>query len=275
MKYKLGLRPPSNKPAILFRDIRRVLPAHPPMVDYLAPFTNWQMLGNDDYGNCAAVMWANERRTVTGTLATECYPTLEQVFAVYKSQNPGFPYQDDGMELQALLEYLNKTGGADGVKAVAFAKVHPQDLEEIKAAIAIFGTLCLGIAVQEANDEQFSRGLPWDYVPNSYIAGYHAVLGGGYSPNAFRDVEFITWARQTAFTDAFWLNLVFEAWAVIFPENLGTKQFQAGIDLTKLADAYLAITDRPLPLPTPPPIPVPPPLPDGCRTLIARMLRLT
>jgi hypothetical protein len=51
---------------------------------------------------------------------------------------------------------------------------------------------------------------------------------------------------------------------VIFPEHLGSKAFQQGIDVFELATAYKDITGRSFPIVTPPaPTPVPSPTPSG------------
>lgn len=59
-------------------------------------------------------------------------------------------------------------------------------------------------------------------------------------------------------TDSFWNHLVNcpsgEVWILIWPENLGTKQFIEGIDMTMLASDYEALTGRPFPVADPSPI---------------------
>ena len=271
MQRKFGRKPPKNAPALMLASfLTGIIPDHPISEDYLSQLQNWQMLGNDQYGDCVAVTWANMRRLVTATLATENYPTMNQVIALYKTQNPNFPTQDDGMDIQTCLEYLHSLGGPDGMKVVAFAKVDLSNLDEVKAALAIFGCLWLGINVQRANMTEFDRGQPWDYVPGSPNDGGHSIIGGGYTGLASNDVRFITWAQETGFTDNFWNKQVEEAWAVIWPEQLGTIEFQEGIDLNLLAADYKALTGNDLPLtPTPqPPTPTPAPVPDpnapGC-----------
>jgi hypothetical protein len=145
--------------------------------------------------------------------------------------------------------------------------VNLSNLDEVKAALAIFGCLWLGINVQKANMTEFGNGQPWDYVPGSANEGGHSVLGGGYLSIASNDVRFITWAQETGFTDNFWNKQVEEAWVAIWPEQLGTAQFQEGIDFDKLAADYKQLTGSDLvitPTPTPrPPTPGPTPAP-GC-----------
>ncbi len=275
VQMKFGRKPPKNAPALqLANFLTGIIPDHPLSEDYLNKLQNWQMLGNDQYGDCVAVTWANMRRLVTGTLtAVECYPTMDDVITLYKTQNPNFPTQDGGMDIQTCLEYLHHNGGPDGTKVIAFARVDHSNLDEVKAALAIFGCLWIGIYVQKANMTQFSQGQPWDYIPGSPNEGGHSIIGGGYMSVATNDVRFITWAQETGFTDNFWGKQVEEAWAVIWPEQLGTAQFQEGIDLNKLATAYKQLTGSdllitPTPVPTPqPPTPTPGPTPTpapGC-----------
>jgi len=268
-QLKFGRKPPKNAPALMLANfLSGVVPDHPLSEDYLSRLQNWQMLGNDQYGDCVAVTWANMRRLVTATLATENYPTLDQVLTLYRTQNPNFPTQDDGMDIQTCLEYLHQTGGPDGTKVVAFARVNYSNLDEVKAAMAIFGCLWIGINVQQANVVEFNRGQPWDYVSGSPTEGGHSVIGGGYTGAASKDVSFITWAQETEFTDNFWNKQVEEAWVVIWPEQLGSVEFQEGINLTQLATDYKELTgdDLPTTSPTPvPPVPTPTPNPaPGC-----------
>jgi hypothetical protein len=268
LQGKFGRNPPKNAPALMLASfLTGVVPAHPASEDYLSRLKNWQMLGNDQYGDCVAVTWANMRRLVTATLKTEYYPTMNQVIALYKTQNPNFPTQDQGMDIQTCLEYLHNTGGPDGTKVVAFAKVDFTNLDEVKAALAIFGCVWLGINVQQANVDQFASGQPWDYVSGSPVNGGHSVISGGYSTTPSDDVRFVTWAQETGFTDNFWNKQVEEAWAVIWPEQLGTTEFEQGINLTQLAADYQALTGKVLQTtPTPqPPAPAPTPNPSpGC-----------
>jgi hypothetical protein len=254
---RYGRRAPSRKPALrLAQLLSGVIPAHPERVDFGAAITDWQLLGNDAAGDCASVAWANERHAVTSALTTASYPTQDMVWTVYRSQNPGFapghgPHgygsdDDAGMMMQELQNYLHTTGGADGVKSVAFASVDVGDREQIEASIAIFGGVSWGVTVTKANEQEFSARQGWDYVPGSPAVGGHAIYGCGYGDTQER---FITWATETAFTDAFRTHQADEAWVTIWPEHLGTRAFQQGVDLAALKAAYLAITGRVLDVP--------------------------
>jgi hypothetical protein len=242
MAYKYGRRPPKRAPALsLARFLTGVVPNHPPSEDYLRRLTGWQMLGNDVAGDCNAVAWANTRRLVTAYLSTENYPTQAQVWQFYETQNPNFnpngtsqndgpgSSADGGMDIQTGLEYLHANGGPDGVKALAFATVDPTNLAETEAALAIFGSIWLGIIVLDANQHEFSEHEAWTDVAGSAVDGGHAVMGGGYDQESGFQVDFITWAAETEFAASFWngeaggKRLVEEAWVVIWPEHLGTQ----------------------------------------------------
>lgn len=252
---KLGKKDPKNHKALRLAPLLTgVAVSHPPAVDHLN-IGGWQMLGNDRYGDCVAVTWANYRRLLTRLVGKETYPGMQAVTAIYETQNPGFPGQDDGMEIQTLLEYLQKQG-----QIIAFARVDHTNLDEVDAAIAIFGGVWTGIQVTQQNMDEFDAGKPWTYSRTSPNLGGHSIITGGYNPSTQR---FVSWARETDFTQSFWTHQVDEAWVVVWPENLGTPQFEQGIDLSALAADFKALTGRELPLPTPEPAPVPvkPPAP--------------
>jgi hypothetical protein len=281
MDYQYGLRPPKNSPALQFSDFwNRTLPTYPPSANYLADLKGgWKLLGNDFYGNCAAVLAANLVRQLTAHLDTEYYPTQEEVFELYKTQNPrwspgvidpttGLPDPGKGMDLQTLLEWWHThTWGSQRV--LAFAQVHPQEIDECRAALAIFGNLCLGVKLTQVNLDQFDHNLPWDYNPINPIKGLHGVFSGGYTGSPYEDICIVTWGKTVTLTDAFFANQVIVAYVVITPENLGTEQFIQGCSLDALKSAYLMITGNPLPDPNAP-IPSAPP---GCLSILNTILR--
>jgi hypothetical protein len=271
--YRLGRKPPVDKPRLKLASFLKAgaVPDHPSTVDYGAAINDWKMLGNGpdpenaangvpEYGvgDCVAVTWANDRYLTTKYLGQPYYPTLRQVVDFYKTQNPGFPNEDEGMAVQLALETLQKQGGPDGVKAVAFAEVDHTNLDEMRAAVAIFGGLWYGVDVTQANEDEFPS-QPWDYARNSPVLGGHAVVGPGYGPR----LRFVTWAEETEFTDAFVQHQLEEAWAVIWPEHLGSRQFQQGVNLEQLAADYKSLTGRDLPIPEPTPTPQPTPDPGA------------
>ena len=109
-ELKFGKRPAQNKPALRLKSILTgEIPDHPPAVDHLA-IGEWQMLGNDRYGDCVAVTWANIRRLLSRLAGAEYYPSLVQVLDLYKTQNPDFPDQDDDRWLRSIIVSRDSDG---------------------------------------------------------------------------------------------------------------------------------------------------------------------
>jgi hypothetical protein len=78
------------------------------------------------------------------------------------------------------------------------------------------------------------------------------------------DLSGISWGERVGMTDEFCGRQLEEACVVIWPEMLGTTEFEHGVDLSALAADYEALTGRPspsLPTPDPEPVPVPTPVP--------------
>src|SRR5436190_16980905 len=103
------------------------------------------MYGNDQYGDCGPVSVANYIRLVTQYLTgAEVAVSQDAVFDLYRrSGNPNFDpatdADDNGVDMQTMLEALAAGGIGGGFKPVAFAKVDVTRVDEVRAAIAIFG----------------------------------------------------------------------------------------------------------------------------------------
>jgi hypothetical protein len=282
MMMKLGRRPPKRAPAILYSRIRKkpLIPVHPRSRDNLTKFADWLMLGNDAWGDCVSAMCDNHVRTVSGNLTTERYAALAEVIRFYQTQNPQFDpnnydeQYDQGMDIQTALEDWHKQPFF-GCQLVAFAAVDPTNLTETNEAIAVFGGLLGGVFVQQANEDQYHAGKPWDYVPGQPNLGGHGVPFGGYNEdNPANDWQLVSWAKKFGSTDNYRRNQVEELWVAILPDNLTTKQFQQAISLDALVAEYAYITHgKVLPMPPSPVPPSPVPVPNGC-DLVAKHLRL-
>ena len=254
---RLGRRPPSNAPALRLGSLLNEIPEHPNAVFRTNNFNLWDILGNDRYGDCGPVSVANSRRLTSFVLTgEERYPRLWDVLDLYqRSGNPNFPAEDNGVIMQDMLSEVHKNGIA-GDKAVAYAKVDVSSIDEIRAAIAIFGCLLLGVNLEAAQQDQRT----WDSVDGDQPWGGHAVMAADYtSAPSGADIGFITWGQPMGMTDRFWSRQVEEAWVVIWPEHLLSKEFLEGVDLAALRRDYKLLTGRDLPVPTPPkPAPTPP-----------------
>lgn len=265
---KLGRRAPKNARALLAaRFLTGAIPAHPASVDHFNEISDWGLYGNDKYGDCGPTSVGNQRKLITRYLGgAEHSPSQDDVFALYKASgnpdfnpaDPGGP-GDGGVDMQTMCEALVSVG-IGGVKALGFAKVDVANVDEVRAAIAVFGSVLFGVDLETAQQTQTDRGL-WDYSRSGEWGG-HAILGGRYtSAKTGEDLAVITWAEVVGLTDLFEQHQVEEAWIVIWPEHLGSAEFQTGVDMAALASDYLALTDRTFPVPVAPPAPAPVPAP--------------
>ncbi len=260
---KLGLR--AAKPAKQRLKLSNyLLPQHPAAVDHLSGI-EFGLYTNDQFGVCGPTSVANSRRLITANLKGQMQaPSLDDVYDLYRrSGNPNFnpalsandPRQDDGgVNLQEMLQAVNAKG-IGGVRCLAFAAVDPSNIEELKAAIGIFGFVLFGVTLQTAQQLQTPSHV-WDYLPTRLWGG-HAILGGAYQNNP-EGIEVITWAQAVRMTDAFTLHQETECWVVIWPEHLTDAGFLQGVNLAALAADYKAMTGRDFPAIVPPtPAPAP------------------
>jgi hypothetical protein len=271
---RLGRRPhdPDRPVLRLAPLLTGVIPDHPATADHFSLITasRWGMLGNDQYGDCGPAAVFHDRMLVSKYLAgVDLAADTNAVLDLYKrSGNPNFPRDDNGVVVADMLSEVAKNGISSGgktVECVAYAQVNVQDLDEVHAAIAIFGSLTAGADLHAAQETQTSQGQPWDYVSNSPEWGGHAFLCGKYTSETTAgrpDLSAISWGMPVGITDKFWAQQVQEAWVIIWPEHLTNKSFLIGVDQNALAADYKDLTDRDLPTdptPTPTPTPIPGP----------------
>ena len=235
-----------TKPALNFSDFFTGVLPPTPAVDYLTYRKSWPWWGNNVNGTCVVASWAGVKALVTWFLTgSEVILSDAEIIALYKTQNPNFPAEDNGMDIQKLLELLQRMGLIAAFGTIDKAKHDP--------AISIFGFVWISIAVRDSFDDDYSAGRPIRYVPSSTLRGYHSVFGAGHRDTAADDVRFETWTKECAFTQAFWNSSdVGTIWGVILPEHLKSKEFMAGMDMVGLASAFKTLTGRDLPVPTPP-----------------------
>lgn len=258
----LGRKPKANKAALAFGDFLTVVPEHPIASDPTAGVA-FGLDRNDEFGVCVPTGKDNYCRTVTKALTgVQRSMTQEQVFADYRTQNPGFdpalawndPRQEDnGMVIQDYLAMLAKRGDILG-----FAKVDVSNDDLLTAAEYLFLGILWGVDLDVAQQSQTDRGT-WDYVAGSPSWGGHCTVTPVYSGDDRQRT--VTWAELVWTTDAFRRRQLDEAWVILLPEHIANPGFRARYDLAKFAQAYTDITGRPFPVDVPPPPPPPPPPP--------------
>lgn len=259
-----------NQPALsLSKLLTGVVPTHPVAADHFSRISSWGMLGNDQWADCGPAMAMHGRMLIAKYLSdVDFTPTVTDTLDLYRRcGNPRFPTDDNGVKLADMLTEMETNGiGPDDarVRPVTSARVNVADLDEVRAAIAIFGDLSTGVDLQKAQAAQTDAGDAWDVANGSPEWGGHAVLTGFYTSETTAgqpDPAVISWGRRQDTTDAFWRAQAREAWVVIWPEHFGTAAFLQGVDQAALARYYRMLTGQPLPQPvTQPALPVRPPM---------------
>lgn len=259
---KLGLKPPTNKPALALGDILTgTTPTHPPIADHFKGRT-FGLYENDRYSDCGPAAVANHLRMVSGALlGVEIVPSQQDVFDLYHTQNPSFnPLTgtgDYGVVLQSLLASLLRVGIGNGrgqkVRPLFYGKVRVDSDQELEAAASIFGALW-GVRLQVAQQHQSVTASPtWDYVASPEWGG-HCVMNGAYEqasmtsvgskPVYQTDIDVESWNIRIRTTPTFRQHQLQEAWVIGWPWLLTHPGFQAGVDLSGLRSAFKSLTGR-------------------------------
>ncbi|MFE8944490.1 hypothetical protein [Streptomyces sp. NPDC007856] len=261
-QFRLGKLPaqPARPQLRLSAVLAERLAAPPASADWQDDRITWPMYGNDTIGDCtcAGVGHLVNQLTFYGSGA-EKLPAEKSVIGMYSAitgYTPADPDSDTGAYCQDVLGYWRKTG-LEGHKITAYASLDVSSLTEVKQAIALFGTVYVGLTVPDSAMDQFNAGKTWDVVKGAKPEGGHCIIVGAYGSGKF---GLVTWGTETQMTEAFWRTYVDEAWVVLDADGLQ----KAGVYFTgapswyALGQQYAALTGQPNPIPAPaPPAPAP------------------
>jgi hypothetical protein len=276
------LPPVPTKPRVLLRAYMPAAVSAPASVDWYSNVADWPMYLNDELGCCTEAMVGHnlENASTYGDGATETI-TDDDVLAAYErvsGYRPGHPETDQGAVLQDVYNDFRKNG-VGGHKALAFAEVNVDDLNEVKNAISTFGAAGLGITVTQQMMDDFNAGKGWTRSGGRRLGG-HAVVAVGYDADG---VYVVTWAAVVRMTWQVFRDVVEEAWIAVLPEwvNDQSGKDPLGVDLYGLGEAVAALTgganpfqSGPNPEPNPePPGPVPGPVDDADQALASAARR--
>jgi len=190
------------------------LPVAPESVE-VPNVADWQMLGNDKYGDCtfAGVVHAKmANATVLGL--QETFPTEEEVIKSYLDYTNG----QDGGAVEANLLQTWQNNGLFGSKIAAYAPTDRADFDELRSVIASYGLAYIGIMLPEPAEEQFAQGQPWQITntpADVNIIGGHCIILVGYNKDY---VYGITWGKVQTISWNWLRSYMEESWAIITPE---------------------------------------------------------
>jgi hypothetical protein len=221
------------------------LPQAPASVSSVDGIPDIQMLGNDEWGDCACAgayhllqlwMW-NASKTMPNAGTTQALQLYSEVTGFNINAGPsGSNSTDQGTALQDLLAYWLNTGIplADGTrhKIIAYFEIDPLNVADLNLATAESAGLYTGWNVPAFVEQQETPGAIWDTGTDATSVGGHCTTSGGYSVNGNREAE--SWgSTDYAMTPRFWSAQVDEVYAIVSPELVqasGTTPF--GISLS-------------------------------------------
>lgn len=265
--YRLGKRKPDpTKPRLrLANFLSGTPPQVPAAADHFSKVPQWGLYRNNEWGICGPTALANSRRLITqaatGTMDAPPQGDVTDLYTRVSGFNPATGANDDGVILQDMLTEAVKNG-LGSHKPLGFAEVDHTNIDEMMAAIAIFGFLIIGVDLRTPQQSQTNQRL-WEHVDAGGDWGGHAILGGRYTnpDGTLADrTGVVTWAMLVDMTDNFINRQLDEAWVVIWPEHLRDSAFLEGMDVPAFALAYKNITGRDFPATIPP---APQPTPGG------------
>lgn len=197
-------------------------------------FSNWGMLGNDDYGDC--VLAGSDHETMLiNNLAQGDKVGYEAVkftaenalddYGAITGFNPKTGAGDNGTEPRDAFKYRQKTGLIDARgsrhKIAAYVSIPVTNIKDVLEAVFIFDAVGIGIEFPGSAMEQFNSGQPWDVVEGAQIEGGHYIPIVGRP--AAEQYAIITWGKRQLMTEAFYQKYTQEAWGFITEESLNVK----------------------------------------------------
>ncbi len=213
MNLKLGKTPKrDDKRTFKMRSYLPTLPPVPAAIDWTGKVPIWGMMLNDTIGICTIAAAGHADMTWTSNAQTaEIIPSDSDILAAYKAitgYDPADPATDQGANELDVLNYWRKTGIA-GRKIYAYAEVWIGNVDDIKAAVALFGGCYIGVQLPRSAMDAFQSNSVWDDVEDTDIVGGHALWIAAYDDAG---VTLITWGRQQRATWAWLLKYIEEAY---------------------------------------------------------------
>ncbi len=228
--------------------------------------TNWiakaiaaikQMYGNDAKGDCVIASLGHILGVLTGNESgNPLIATLSEILAIYAIWNPG--RQDNGCDISTVNNYWRDHGvtiGGGLHKIDAYVSVDNTNWDLVRAAIALFGNVKLGIDLP-GSWEQTNDGDAWD-VTNSRVVGGHDVPALDFT--TANEAVIATWAGTRRITKAAFTSkqYITEAYSILSGEwyaNAGVAP--NGIDVATLKADLTAIGSGQIPSVGPPQVPL-------------------
>jgi hypothetical protein len=238
---KLGKLKSKKAVTFKFSDyvLTQELPKPPSTFGHERLVANWQMLGNDSYGDCVWAGAAHETMMWNKEAGKDVSFTDKAVLSDYSAVtgfNPHVPSSDNGTDMQQAASYRRKTGVVDSLgkrhTIAAYLALTPGDLVQHYQALWLFGAVGIGIEFPSTAMDQFNKNKPWSVVRGASIEGGH------YIPLVAKrkQIECVTWGKVQPLSTAFFRKYNDESLAYVSLECLVNNKSPEGFDAQALLD---------------------------------------
>jgi len=205
------------------------------------------MLANDRLGDCVIACAAHQEMNWGAVVnaGTPFVPTDDQVIADYSAVAgyvPGDSSTDNGTNMLDAMHYWLRKGFVGRPIAQTFATLDTQNIDQIKAAIYLFGGVPIGFNVPQSMVDELNAGIDptFAFVQNDKPSGEgHCVLPVGYGRSG---AAAVSWGKVYHFSWEFWQAWVDEAYCVVSKNWLKQSGVSpTGLDLDGLLQDAQAI----------------------------------
>ena len=187
---------------------------------WTSPRIKWGMLGNDTYGDCVVAGILHAIMAVGAFLKVVASFTTAQADDAYFALTGG---PDSGLDPPGVFEEWN-SGTLPAPAQIfgeggPFVQIDPTNIQQMKNAIATFGWVGIWVNLQQAQEDQFSNGQRWNYIPGSPTVGGHFVIFTGFDRFGVGPYT-VSWAKGFRSTWSFATKLGVGACTGILPPVL-------------------------------------------------------
>lgn len=209
-------------------------------VDRCSKVSDWGMQGNDQWGDCVEAMMVHADLAMNEYAGHPVQYAPDAAVGLYSAITgfdpsagpPGQNPTDNGTDIQTALEFWKKTGITDasgGVHKIAgYAKFgNPADEVLLAQVLEVFGCVLVGVSLQQDQEDQFSNGEPWAFVPGDPFIGGHGITLQRRMVGVTGILRYVTWGAVQPAKRNFQYHCAGqgngEAWAVVSQDWLETN----------------------------------------------------
>ena len=201
----------------------------------------WQMMKNDQLGDCTCAAAGHMIMNWSANTSTVVTPTDDEIIQAYTAvsgYDPSNGNNDNGAVELDVLNYWKSTGIA-GHKILGFATVDIQNIDQVKAAMYLFGGVYTGFNVPQFIMNDTGNHNWTQQSQDTDIIGGHAVPLFGYGRGG---ATLVSWGELYTLSWQFWQTYFDEAYAIVTSDWIkSTGLSPVGIDVNGLLTDLQAI----------------------------------